>query len=92
MYVESRKMVQMNRFAGQKLRHRSREQTYGHQGGKTAVGWGLWCAELGDWDWHVYTDVYKTDDWLKKIIISKEWFFVIIVPLNLWTVFLENLS
>ena len=41
-------MVQMNQVAGQKLRHR--EQTYGHQGGKTAVGWGWWCAELGDWD------------------------------------------
>ena len=50
IYVEPRKMVQMNRFAGQKLRHRRREQTYGHQGGK-AVGW--WCGgcdELGDWD------------------------------------------
>ena len=22
--------------------------------------------ESGDWDWHVYTDVYKIDDWLKK--------------------------
>ena len=32
-------MVQMNRVAGQKLRHRCREQTYGHQGGK-AVGGG----------------------------------------------------
>ena len=50
MYVEPRKVVQMSRFAGQKLRHRCREQTYGHQGGKTAVGWGWWCAELGDWD------------------------------------------
>ena len=39
----------------------SLEQTYGHQGGKTAVRWGWWCAELGDWDWQVYTDVYKTD-------------------------------
>ena len=29
-------MVQMNRFAEQKLRHRSREKTYGHQEGKTA--------------------------------------------------------
>ena len=50
LYVEPRKMVQMNWFAGQKLRHRCREQTYGHQGGKTTVGWGWWCAELGDWD------------------------------------------
>ena len=32
-------MVQMNRFAGQKLRHRCREQTYGHQGGEQR-GWG----------------------------------------------------
>ena len=24
--------------------------------------WGWCCAELGDWDWHVYTDVYKIDD------------------------------
>ena len=46
MYVEPRKMVQMNRFAGQKLRHRYREQTYGHQGGKAAGGWGWWCDEL----------------------------------------------
>ena len=30
----------MNRFAGQKLRHRSTEKTYGHQGGKAAVGGG----------------------------------------------------
>ena len=47
MYVEPRKMVQMNRFAGQKLRHRCREQTYGHQGKKAGEGW--W-DELGDWD------------------------------------------
>ena len=32
------------------------------KGGKTLVGWGRWCAELGDWYWHVYTDVYKIDD------------------------------
>ena len=37
MYVEPRKMVQMSQFAGQKLRHRWREWTYGHQGGKTAA-------------------------------------------------------
>ena len=40
--MEPRKMVQMNRFAGQKLRHRCTEQTYGHQGGK-AVGNGGEC-------------------------------------------------
>ena len=33
-------MVQMNRFAGQKLRHRYREHTYGHQEGKAAGGGG----------------------------------------------------
>ena len=33
-------MVQMNHFAGQKLRHRCREQTYGHRGGNVVVGWG----------------------------------------------------
>ena len=44
-------MVQMNRSAGQKLRHRCGEQTYGHQGGKAAGLWGgWWWDELGDWD------------------------------------------
>ena len=49
MYVEPRKMVQMNWFSGQKLRHRCKEQTYGHQGGKVAGGGGG-CDELGVWD------------------------------------------
>ena len=31
-------MVQMNWFAGQKLRHRCREEMYGHQGGKLRGG------------------------------------------------------
>ena len=38
----------LNRFAGQKLRHRCREQVYGRQGGKVVGGW--WWDELGDWD------------------------------------------
>ena len=33
-------MVQMNWFAGQKLRYICREQMYGHQGRKVAVGGG----------------------------------------------------
>ena len=44
------KNVQMNQFAAQKLRHRCREETYGHQGGKVAWGCLWWCDELGDWD------------------------------------------
>ena len=47
--MESRKIVQMNWFAGQKLRHRCREQTYGHQGGKAEarVGGGVMNWEIG---------------------------------------------
>ena len=40
-------MVQINWFAGQKLRHRYREQTYGHQGGIATERWWWWCDELG---------------------------------------------
>ena len=46
-------MVQRNRFAGQKLRHRCREQTYGHQGGKVA---GRWHG--GVMNWEIGIDIY----------------------------------
>ena len=46
-------MVQVNRFAGQKLRHRCREQTYGHQGGKVAGGGGG-----GVMNWEIGIDIY----------------------------------
>ena len=46
-------MVQMNRFAGQKLRHSCREQTYGHQGGKAAGGGGG-----GVINWEIGIDMY----------------------------------
>ena len=46
-------MVQMNWFAGQKLRHRCREQTYGHQGRKVGWGWWWWCD-----DWVIGIDMY----------------------------------
>ena len=49
---EPRKMVQMSRFAGQKLRHRCREQTYGHQVGKAAGGGG------GGLNWVIGIDMY----------------------------------
>ena len=35
--MEFRKMGLMNLFAEQKMRHRHREQTYGHRGGRS--GW-----------------------------------------------------
>ena len=44
-------MVQMNRFAGQKLRHRCREQTYGHQGGKRQ-------GDGGVMNWAIGIDMY----------------------------------
>ena len=53
MYVERRKMVQMSQFAGQKLRHRCREWTYGHQGGKVAGGGGG-----GVMNWEIGIDIY----------------------------------
>ena len=46
-------MVQMNQFAWQKLRHRCREQTYGHQRGK-AGGWG----GGGGMNWEIGIDMY----------------------------------
>ena len=53
MYVEPRKILQMNQFAGQKLRHRCREQTYGHQGGKAVGGGGR-----GGMNWEIGIDMY----------------------------------
>ena len=46
-------MVQMNQFAEQKLRHRCRKQTYGHQRGKVAGGW-----VDGGMNWAIGTDMY----------------------------------
>ena len=51
--MEPRKMVQMNWFAGQKLRHRCREQMYGHQEGKAAAGVGG-----GVMNWEIGIDTY----------------------------------
>ena len=53
MYVKPRKVLQMNRFTGQKLRHRCREQTYGHQGGKAVGGGGG-----GVMNWAIGIDMY----------------------------------
>ena len=44
LYVEFRKMLEMNLFERQKQRHRCREKMYGYQGGK---GWGGRNWEIG---------------------------------------------
>ena len=46
-------MVQMNQFAGQKLRHRCREQMYVHQGGKPLGG-----GDGGVTIWAIGIDMY----------------------------------
>ena len=46
-------MVQMNWFAGQKLRHRCREQTYGQEEGKSTAGGGG-----GVMNWEIGIDMY----------------------------------
>ena len=48
-------MVQMNRFAGQKQRHRYKEQTYRHQRGKVAAGCG---GGGGVMHWEIAIDMY----------------------------------
>ena len=70
MYLcDLEKLVQMNPFAEQKLRHRCREQKIGHdwaintstftdkanKGMDSGEGEGLWWDALVDWDWHIYT-------------------------------------
>ena len=46
-------MVQMNRFAGQKQRHKCREQIYGQQEGKASGGGGG-----GVMHWEIGIDKY----------------------------------
>ena len=48
-------MIQMNIFASRN-RDRCRERTYRYLGGKS--GWD----ELGAWDGHIYTIMYKIDN------------------------------
>ena len=57
-------MVQMNWFAGQKLRHRCREQMYEHQGGKRRRAGGG-----GGMNWAIGIDMYTL--MCKKLMTNK---------------------
>ena len=63
-------MVQMNQFAGQKLRQRCTEQMYGHHGGKVAGGGGG-----GVMNWEIGIDMYTLMciKWItnKKLLYKK---------------------
>ena len=59
-------MVQMNWFAEQKLRHRSREKPYGHQGGKASGAGGG-----GVTNWEIGIDMY-TLMWIKWMTNMKK--------------------
>ena len=80
-------MVQMNWFAGQKLRHRCRGQMYGHQGGKAAGG-----GVGGGMNWEVGIDMYTlmciklmTNKNLlyKKIKLKKKTFLAVVGDLHI---------
>ena len=55
--MESRKMVQMNLFAGQQGRNRHREQTYGHKGLERGEG-----EMYGDSNMETYITICKIDN------------------------------
>ena len=56
-------MVQMNWFAREKQRHRCREQTYGHQGGK--AGGMNWVIGID-----IYTLIYIKEITNKNLLYS----------------------
>ena len=55
IYMECRKMVLMNLFAGQQWRYRCREQTSGHSWGRRGR------EELRKWHWNIYVSRCKID-------------------------------
>ena len=58
LHMESRKMVQMNVFAGQEERHRCREWMCGHMGEREG---GMNWEFRTDIYIHIYTTMCKTD-------------------------------
>ena len=75
-------MVQMSRFAGQKLRHRCREQTYGPKVGKVAAGWSG-----GVMNWEVRIDMYTLlcIKWMTKNLVYKKINKILKLKKILWT-------
>ena len=66
------KNKQLNWFSGQKQRHKRREQTYGHQGGKVAA---RRCGDGGDgMNWEIGIDIYTLIciKWTNKNLLYKK--------------------
>ena len=53
-------MIQMNLFTKQKQTHRLREWINGCQAKRE--GREAWEEEMGSWDWHVYSAMFKMDN------------------------------
>ena len=82
MDVEPRKMAQMNRCAGQKLRHRCKEQMYGHQGG---IPWG--SGDGGVLNWAIGIDMYTL--MCIKLMTNKNLLYKKINKIKLKKIFLK---
>ena len=57
------------RWTGLKGRNRDTDVENKRMDTKGGSGGGGGGDELGDWDWHVYTDVYKMDN--KNLLYKK---------------------
>ena len=73
IYMESRKTVLMNLFAGQQLKGRHREQTSVHNEGERR--WD----DLREWHWNIYNTICKVDShwefsiWHRKLKAGVLW-------------------
>ena len=73
IYMESRKTVLMNLFAGKQLKGRHREQTFVHNEGERR--WD----DLREWHWNIYNTICKVDShwefsiWHRKLKAGVLW-------------------
>ena len=50
-----------HRWTGLQGRNRDTDVENKHMDTKRGKQGGWWWDELGDWDWHIYTNMYKID-------------------------------